>query len=235
MPQGSILGPLLFICFINDLPTVLRHTSPHLYADDNALVSHGPDHVDINYNLTEDATAVADWFQRNHLSCNVGKTKVMKFCNSRYRRKNILLSVNMHNQDIEEIDCFKYLGLHLDSNLNFEQHAQKVTNKVNHAQPPCGVVATSYHLTSQRGYTLVLLNLILSMAVFTTMAAHLRQPNNYKLLKIKQFMLYSLLMVDILQTVCIRKLEFPICKNHTNITPYVLPMGHTQSELRLSQ
>ena len=130
VPQGSILGPLLFICYINDLPDVLRHSTPFLYADDTALLTKGSNVTDLEFKLNNDANNVSDWFSRNRLSCNVKKTKVMKFCNSRSGIRHEPVAVSMNNQPVEEVNQFKYLGLHLDSHLNFEVHANKIAGKV---------------------------------------------------------------------------------------------------------
>ncbi len=130
VPQGSILGPLLLICYINDLPNVLGHTSPYIYADDTALVAASKDPIDLSHKLNQDASAVNDWFDRNRLSCNVAKTKSMKFHNTRFKGKDVPVSVKLNNESVEEVDHFKYLGLNLDRNLNFEYHANKVANKV---------------------------------------------------------------------------------------------------------
>ena len=131
VPQGSILGPLLFICYINDLPSVLCHTTPHLYADDTALIATGNTPEEVSQKLNDDANNVSAWFGKNRLSCNVKKTKVQLFCNSRYHHKDVPLNVQMMGQEVEEVDCFKYLGVNLDSHLTFVQHAQKVASKVN--------------------------------------------------------------------------------------------------------
>ncbi len=118
------------ICYINDLPNVLRHCEPHIYADETAIIAKGNDPVDISHSLNVDANNLDDWFKCNRLSCNVGKTKCMMFSNSRYRRKDIPLAVHLDNQTIEEVSYFKYLGLNLDKHLNFEYHADKIAGKV---------------------------------------------------------------------------------------------------------
>ncbi len=130
VPQGSILGPLLFICYINDLPDVLRHTTPFIYADDTALIASGKTPSEISSKLNNDAVNVGNWFNKNQLSCNVKKTKAQLFCNSRYRAKDEPLNINMSGQHVEDVNCFKYLGVHLDSHLTFVPHAQKVAAKV---------------------------------------------------------------------------------------------------------
>ena len=130
VPQGSILGPLLFICYINDLPLALRHSDPYIYADDTALIVKGDDPISIAHNLNQDAENLDDWFKRNRLSCTINKTKCMLFCNNHYSRRHIPLAVNMNGEPVEEVSNFKYLGLNLDRHLNFEHHAEKVVNKV---------------------------------------------------------------------------------------------------------
>ncbi len=130
VPQGSILGPLLFICYINDLPNVLRHSSPFLYADDTALLTKGTDINDLTHKLNSDAENVSDWFKRNRLSCNISKTKVMKFCNSRSTVRNSPMNISMNHQSVDEVSNFKYLGLNLDCHLNFETLADIVASKV---------------------------------------------------------------------------------------------------------
>ena len=79
VPQGSILGPLLFIVFVNDLPSVVSHSEVCLYADDTTVYVADEDPAVVRDKLTEDLNAVADWIDRNGLRMNVSKTNFIWF------------------------------------------------------------------------------------------------------------------------------------------------------------
>ncbi len=66
VPQGSILGPLLSICFINDLPAFLTDSNTYLYADDTAIIVKGKHVVDINNRLKNEYNNVENWFTANN-------------------------------------------------------------------------------------------------------------------------------------------------------------------------
>ena len=75
VPQGSILGSLLFIIFVNDLPDVVEHSTVSLYADDTTLYTSGGDAVNVGLLLEQDIQQVASWIQSNRLLINVTKTQ----------------------------------------------------------------------------------------------------------------------------------------------------------------
>ena len=77
VPQGSILGPLLFSIYINDLPTCLKHTSVTLFADDTALYCSAKSSTDLQQMLNEDLASVAEWLNDHKLTLNVAKSKFM--------------------------------------------------------------------------------------------------------------------------------------------------------------
>ena len=90
VPQGSILGPLLFIIYINDLPNVTNKLFPILFADDTTLLIEGSNIHDIITSLNNELNSLNVWLGANKLSINVSKTHYMVF--HRARRKN-----NNHN------------------------------------------------------------------------------------------------------------------------------------------
>ena len=77
IPQGSVLGPLLFLAYINDVELTISNTTPYMYADDLALHTTGKDLDRICMLLQTDTSAVGDWCQLNELTVNMDKTKVM--------------------------------------------------------------------------------------------------------------------------------------------------------------
>ena len=86
VPQGSILGPLLFTLYTNDLPNVLRYGRVDMYADDTTLSVSGCDIKDIERKLTADMAEITKWINKNKLALNVTKTKCMLLTSSQRRR-----------------------------------------------------------------------------------------------------------------------------------------------------
>ena len=79
MPQGTIVGPLLFVLLVNDLPTVARKCSMLMYADDTVLFYPGKVAAAIEESLNEDLKLIESWLHNNSLSLNVDKTEAMLF------------------------------------------------------------------------------------------------------------------------------------------------------------
>ena len=78
VPQGSILGPLLFIIYVNDLPHCVDCKTV-MYADDTTLLFHSSDQVSLQIDLDSNLNRIAQWFNRNKLTLNIKKTKLMLF------------------------------------------------------------------------------------------------------------------------------------------------------------
>ncbi len=101
MPQGSILGPLLFIVYVNDITHNCIDSVPFIYADDTALLVTGSNKQDIETKLQCDLHHLGNWFNNNKLSLNVTKTKSMLICGSISKLKNESLNVMMNDIAVE--------------------------------------------------------------------------------------------------------------------------------------
>ena len=116
VPQGSILGPLLFLCYINDMPISVT-CKLLLYADDSTLIVPGLDPKDIADTLTMELNSCKQWLIDNKLSLHLGKTESMLFGSKKKLRKLSSFDVRCDNETIEQVKCTKYLGLQIDSAL----------------------------------------------------------------------------------------------------------------------
>ncbi len=131
VPQGSILGSLLFLLYINDLPDCLRKTSPYLYADDTQICCSSNSMIELTENLNHDLSRIGDWLSRNKLQHHPTKTKIM-FIGSKHHINSTTFDhpVMLNNQRIPRVHSFTCLGLDLDENLNWNSHIQAICKKV---------------------------------------------------------------------------------------------------------
>jgi len=131
VPQGSVLGPLLFILYINDLPEQISHGHIVLYADDTALFFAAKSVSDVNRALNADLQNISEWLETNRLTLNISKCKAMLFGSSkRLHLGNEQLTTYLSGTHIEVVPCFKYLGVWFDSCLTWQFHIEKLTNAV---------------------------------------------------------------------------------------------------------
>ena len=132
VPQGSILGPLLFLLYINDMPQAVS-CDLFLYADDSCLVYQDKDIKEIERRLNTDFSSLCDWFVDNKLSIHFGqdKTKSILFSSKNKIKKLEPLNISYQNINIQQHSKVKYLGCIFDATLSGESMAQHVTNKIN--------------------------------------------------------------------------------------------------------
>ena len=130
VPQGSILGPLLFLCYINDMPMSLK-CKLLLYADDSALLISGKEPNKIAEELSKELNSCRNWLIDNKLSLHLGKTEAILF-GTRYKLNNVnSFEVICNNEIIQNVKSVKYLGLQLDEDLAGESIVNEISKKVN--------------------------------------------------------------------------------------------------------
>ena len=117
LPQGSLLGPLLFNVYMNDLNYFVKDTSLRLYADDTTAYASDASPLVLEYLINSDLEIVSNWFQQNYLRVNVSKTQAMAVGPSLYR-----YDFHLDNTNVETTDSLKILGVTLDSKLSFKPH-----------------------------------------------------------------------------------------------------------------
>ena len=132
VPQGSILGPLLFSIYINDLPKTCPKFHCIMYADDTTLYSflENFESNDVEREINCELDKVNLWLKANKLSLNVTKTKCMFF----HKRKTLpLINLSINNAKVENVIKFNYLGFMLDECLSWNAHIEMIGIKISKA------------------------------------------------------------------------------------------------------
>ena len=146
VPQGSILGPLVFLLYVNDMPQAVN-SELLLYADDTCLIYTGKDIQKIEEQLNSDFTSLCEWFIDNKLSVHFGeeKTKSILFGTKRQLKDQRDLNLKYGNIEIKQHSRVTYLGCILDNILSGEYMAAKVLNTVHNRLNFSTVNKNFYH------------------------------------------------------------------------------------------
>ena len=124
VPQGSLLGPLLFNIFINDVNYCIPNISLRLYADDTTTYAADVSPTVLEFTINQDLKILSSWFNNNSLNVNNSKTQAFSVGACKYEYE-----LNMNDTNIEITNNIRILGVTLDSNLNFKNHITEQLKK----------------------------------------------------------------------------------------------------------
>lgn len=128
VPQGSILGPLLFLLFINDLPNATQHKC-FMFADDTTVVIKCDDIQKSNAIINETLLNLINWLNSNNLKINIQKTKGIQF--TTYRASSMDLLVDYCGNTVEFVNEVKFLGFTLDKHCDWKAHIENLSKRIN--------------------------------------------------------------------------------------------------------
>ncbi|PFX16879.1 putative RNA-directed DNA polymerase from transposon BS [Stylophora pistillata] len=130
VPQGSVLGPLLFLVYVNDLADVLKNCQASLFADDTAIYCSSQIAIDLEAKLDEDLNHVKDWLNKHRLTLNIKKSKLMLIGGQKRLKLLGQVNLNINDENIERTGHYKYLGVVINENLIWSDHVDLICSKV---------------------------------------------------------------------------------------------------------
>lgn len=143
VPQGTVLGPPLFLIYVNDLPRLRISGKFTVFADDTTILWHGSNVSEMEANMRADLGKIKDWCDANFLSFNVSKTNILNF-------KCVTENIYLDNKPITVPTFNKFLGLSIDRSLRFDIHIANVRNKISSGCYALRVISVSLDFSTAK-------------------------------------------------------------------------------------
>jgi len=162
VPQGSVLGPLLFLIYINDLHKAIHFSVVHHFADDTNLLVSDFSIKKIQKQINHDLKALCKWLRANKISLNASKTELLVF---RHPKKKIEfdLKIKIDGKIIIPSTYVKYLGIYIDCHLNWKYHVDELSTKLSRAN---GMLAKIRHYVSYLTLTMIYHGIFSSLLLY---------------------------------------------------------------------
>ena len=199
VPQGSILGPVLFLLYVNDLANTLNNAKFVLFADDTNIIFENENYQTLAKDVKNGLKSLSEWFNQNKLSINAKKTKVIQF-NSDINANVNSLVLYLNGTQIEHANSIKFLGIKIQHNLKWDMHCTEKANKMSQI----------LGLLSRMRNTL-------TVPVMTTIYQSLMEPHlNYGILSWGKAPKKCLKRLKIIQKKAVRVINKARYNSHTN-------------------
>ena len=200
VPQGSTLGPLLFLLYINDLHYCLKYATASHFADDTAIVYANKNIKTLESNLNYDLKAVSEWLRSNRLSLNVNKTKLLYFRSSRSKFNSDNISIKLQGTKLINTDNVKYLGLFIDDHLSWTTHTKYLSLKLSRSN---GILSKLRHFVPKDILCSVYYSIFYSHLNYGCPVWTLTSTENFNL-------------INVLQKKCLRIINFAPFNSHSS-------------------
>ena len=129
--QGSILGPLLFLIYINDIAFLQNNNSTDLFADDTTLSESSSNIAEIQHNLQNRLNLIQKWCDINNMTIHPDKSKCMLIATKQKLKRGSTLLLNIGNTQIENVEAQKLLGIYIDNTLSWTHQISYIRKRVN--------------------------------------------------------------------------------------------------------
>ncbi len=172
VPQGSILGPILFLLYINDIENCSKLVSFILFADDTNIFYSNKCLKTLSNIIQTEIDKIAEWLNVNKLSLNTTKTKIILF-RSPNKKPSQTIKININGKYIEQVKCTTFLGIIIDECLTWKDHIAKVAKKIIRA---AGIIAKIRHFVNRNTLKLIYYALVYPYLIY----GNLTWGNTYK-------------------------------------------------------